>query len=196
MERMCELVRVAMQATPGSLGSASMGLTSPLTLGAALTHAVEVLGPMASDHRVNLEARLSPEIEQLSAGPVYTVVFNAVRNGIESIARAGRPGHIFVRACIRGNGPTGRWVQIEVRDDGEGPPTDRPTGRLFDFGVTTKAGGSGIGLALASEIVRELGGVIELIPAIAHAPPGHRGAVVTIAYPIADAAPNANGDSA
>ena len=184
MERMCELVRVAMQSTPGSLGSTAMGLTSPLSLGAALTHAVEVLGPMASDHRVMVDVRYAPEIEQVPAGPVYTVVFNAVRNAIESIARAGRPGHVLVRAAVRGQGPTGRWAQIEVRDDGEGPPPDCATSKLFEFGVTTKRGSSGIGLALSAEIVRELGGVIELAPAVPHAPHGHRGAVVTIAYPL------------
>lgn len=188
MERMCELVRVAMQSTPGSLGSASMGLTSPLSLAAALTHAVEVLGPLASDHRVMVDVRVSPEIEAAGAGPVYTVVFNAVRNSIESIARTGRPGHVLVRAAIRGQERTGRWVQIEVRDDGEGPPMDRPSTSLFEFGVTTKRGGSGIGLALAAEIVREMGGVIELLPAVPHAPAGHRGAVLTVAYPLASAA--------
>lgn len=188
MERMCELVRVAMQGTTGSLGSPVAGFPSPLTLGAALSHAVEVLGPMASDHRVSLESHLSPDVEDVPAGPVYTVVFNAVRNAIESIARAGRPGRVIVKAAVRSESAQNQWIQIEIRDDGEGPPPDRPASRLFEFGVTTKPGGSGIGLALSAEIVRDLGGVIELSPAQPHDPTKQRGAVLMIAYPLTNPA--------
>ncbi len=54
----------------------------------------------------------------------------------------------------------------------------------FDFGFTTKPGSLGVGLALAREVIREIGGMIEL---------GHRderrgskrpGAVLRIAYPV------------
>ena len=49
---------------------------------------------------------------------------------------------------------------MAIRDNGAGIPEDM-IAHLFDAFVTTKPGGTGLGLALAAKIVDDHGGVIE-----------------------------------
>ena len=50
-------------------------------------------------------------------------------------------------------------LQIEVSDNGPGVPPERRA-ELFEFGKTTKVGGSGIGLPLSQLIVESHGGTL------------------------------------
>jgi two-component system nitrogen regulation sensor histidine kinase GlnL len=52
-------------------------------------------------------------------------------------------------------------IAIEVRDNGEGVPEDLRA-HLFDPFITTKANGSGLGLALVAKIIGDHRGVVEL----------------------------------
>ena len=65
---------------------------------------------------------------------------------------------------------------IEVADDGPGIPPELRD-RLFDPFVSTKDGGTGLGLALTHQIVRDHGGTITVT-----SPPGE-GATFAIALP-------------
>jgi signal transduction histidine kinase len=56
--------------------------------------------------------------------------------------------------------PSGAW-RIRVRDDGPGVPVD-VRHRIFEALFTTKARGSGLGLALCRRIMEAHGGSIEL----------------------------------
>ena len=51
-------------------------------------------------------------------------------------------------------------LEVTVRDNGSGVPADLMP-HIFDPFVTTKARGSGLGLALVAKIVGDHGGVIE-----------------------------------
>jgi two-component system, NtrC family, nitrogen regulation sensor histidine kinase GlnL len=55
-------------------------------------------------------------------------------------------------------------IEVTVRDNGPGVPSDL-VGDLFDPFVTTKAQGSGLGLALVAKIVGDHGGIVECDPA-------------------------------
>ena len=71
-----------------------------------------------------------------------------VRNAIDALS--GRGGTITIRLES-----DERHARLAVHDDGPGIAAD-VRGRLFEPGVTTKAGGWGIGLALARRIVEDV----------------------------------------
>jgi signal transduction histidine kinase len=52
---------------------------------------------------------------------------------------------------------SGQELIVDISDDGPGVPPER-RGELFEFGKTTKVGGSGIGLPLSQLIVESHGG--------------------------------------
>ena len=83
---------------------------------------------------------------------------NIVKNSLDALA--GRGGRISIKATHDGAG----WIVMEISDTGPGvSPTVRD--RLFEPGVTTKAGGWGVGLALTKRIIERVhGGRIELAP--------------------------------
>ncbi len=81
------------------------------------------------------------------------VLANLVRNACEATAPRGT-----VRLCIDSRPDE---VVIEIEDDGAGLP-DANVEDLFRRGVSTKGAGRGRGLAIARELVEEVGGAIVL----------------------------------
>lgn len=107
---------------------------------------------------------------QLDEGQIRQSVLNLVRNAAEAVAGRGA-GHVWIRTRA-----TAERVVIEVADDGPGIAPELLT-RLFDPFVSTKDGGTGLGLALTHQIVRDHGGAITVT-----SPPGH-GATFAIELP-------------
>ncbi len=100
---------------------------------------------------------------------------NLVQNAREAAAEAGRG----VRVRIRGRRAAGgRTLQVEVEDDGPGIPPERRA-RVFLPFYTTRARGTGLGLALVQRTVVDLGGSIE----VADGPRG--GALFRMRFPAA-----------
>lgn len=161
-----------------------------LTLHDAVVNGVAILEPLAAEHGVLMQARVEASVRDLAAGPVYTVVVNGVRNAIESLARRREePGggggasekrvEIEVRlepvmdgagALHSGHTPLGHTagcsghVVVLIRDNGIGPPMPDRTrpGRPGTPGFTTKAGGSGLGLAVCRDVLSRHGGMLSL----------------------------------
>jgi signal transduction histidine kinase len=80
-----------------------------------------------------------------------------VKNAVDALK--GRAGHIQLTLADEPDA-----VTLAVEDDGPGVPTQLGHG-VFETGVTTKAGGWGLGLALAKRIVEEgHGGRVTLEP--------------------------------
>jgi signal transduction histidine kinase len=93
---------------------------------------------------------------RVDAGRLIQVLLSLLGNAHEAITAARRGGRIGVRtatACDDGR----EWVTIEVRDDGPGIP-EAYLDRIFEPFFTTKEKGSGYGLYMASEVLREQGG--------------------------------------
>jgi signal transduction histidine kinase len=90
------------------------------------------------------------------AGRLMQVFLNLFGNAHEAISASGRGGRIVVRAepCPDGDRA---GVMVEVCDDGPGIP-EALLERIFEPFFTTKESGSGYGLYLASEIVKDQGG--------------------------------------
>jgi two-component system nitrogen regulation sensor histidine kinase GlnL len=97
------------------------------------------------------------------------VVLNLIKNAAEAIGADGADGEIVLttafRPGVRLSVPGSKErvslpLEFCIRDNGPGVPADLVP-HLFDPFVTTKASGTGLGLALVAKIVGDHGGVIE-----------------------------------
>jgi two-component system, NtrC family, sensor kinase len=102
---------------------------------------------------VTLAMELTPAdpIALIDAAQIRQCLINLVRNASEAVTAKGG-GKVMLRTHDRE-----ARVVIEVEDDGTGIPAD-VLPRLFDPFFSTKESGSGLGLALTQQIVKDHGG--------------------------------------
>lgn len=182
LHRMAELVDAAMRAS-GNGGVHLAIPASPVELGEAIFHAVDVLGPAATEHGVKINTIVSNGLSGVPAGTLYPVIVNGLTNAIEAVAAGashGGPGGGLVEISA-GWTEDGR-VRVTIRDDGVGLP-NAATETIFRFGFTTKSRGSGIGLAVARSIVEELpDGMLRLFSRADRPQGGRPGAVFEVTF--------------
>lgn len=154
-----------------------------MTLADAVRDATFILEPGAAEHAVRLTAEVDPALQSRPAGPMYTVVVNAIRNAVESVLAARAAGRTSAGSvCVAARCPLtdgGGRVEIEITDDGLGVPPEINPDDVFRPGFTTKPYHLGIGLSLCREAVEEVGGSIRLLPG-----PGDVGAILRVRYPV------------
>jgi signal transduction histidine kinase len=114
---------------------------------------LRVLGHLAKQRNVSMDVDLPETLPAISANHdmLREVIFNLISNSIDATSGGGHVGVL----C---RGEEGR-VKIEVRDDGPGLSPEVQD-RLFEPFVTTKDGGTGLGLYIVGRRVREMGGEI------------------------------------
>ncbi|MEX2216887.1 MAG: HAMP domain-containing sensor histidine kinase [Phycisphaeraceae bacterium] len=149
------------------------------TFGQMIEEGCALYEPAARAAGIEIETHLTPEAAVLPAGPLYPVLANALRNGIEAITgdntRSAKSGRIDVHAEIACGS-----LRLIITDDGPGLSREvLDVGGKFFVGKTTKPGGHGIGMTTAKEIAEELGGTMRLASRN-----GQRGAVLTVAVPV------------
>jgi two-component system NtrC family sensor kinase len=119
-----------------------------------------LVGALAAFVREDLAAKqVELVIELVDGDPIALIdasqlrqcLINLVRNASEAVASKGR-GKVTLRTKR-----AGEQVLIEVEDDGIGIAAD-VLPKLFDPFFSTKEGGSGLGLALTQQIVKDHGG--------------------------------------
>lgn len=157
LEQMAGLISAAARPPEESVGDRFGGMT----LADAIRHAASILEPEAGENRVRIQASIDPRLENCAARGAYCVVLNALRNALDS-CRSGHGTRIELQAAVVCGRGDGEEVVVEVRDDGPGPRDGATLARAFDPGFTTKKNRPGLGLALARDVVRELGGCIAL----------------------------------
>lgn len=108
--------------------------------------------------RVCIETEMTVGIPAVKAdgGRLIQVLLNLLGNAYEAILAERKEGKIAIHARVETD-PSGDWVVVEVADNGPGIPENQLS-RIFEPFYTTKPTGSGYGLYLASEILREHGG--------------------------------------
>jgi PAS domain S-box-containing protein len=107
------------------------------------------------------EAGVSPALEADPVLPpaaadrdhIFQALVNILRNAVHAMPNGGR---LTTRIAAHPG-----WLEIQVEDTGEGiPPEIR--GRVFEPFFTTKSTGSGLGLTIASQIVNDHRGKIDV----------------------------------
>jgi two-component system nitrogen regulation sensor histidine kinase GlnL len=110
------------------------------------------------------------------------VFLNLVRNAVESLGGHGElivSTRIETRYHVRRRSHRNQFLSVTVADDGPGVPEDVQN-HLFSPFFTTKARGTGLGLAVCHRIVAEHGGII------AHEPRPGRGARFVVTLPVSE----------
>jgi signal transduction histidine kinase len=123
---------------------------------------------------VVIEPGLAPV--RLDRGQMRQVLANLVANAAQAIGGDRGAGRIEIAAGVASDRA---W--IEVRDDGPGFPTG-VLDRAFEPLVTSRATGTGLGLALCARIVEHHGGTVEARNHV------DRGATVRVVFPPANTA--------
>ena len=88
---------------------------------------------------------------------VHRVLTNLVRNARQAIEAAGEAGTVEISAR-----ETAQAVEIRVIDTGPGLPQKARDNLFAAFQGGARKGGTGLGLVIASELVRGHGGRVEL----------------------------------
>ncbi len=112
---------------------------------------------------------------------------NLIKNAVEAIQAVPRDDGARGKVEIALARQEANWI-VDVMDDGKGFPADRQ--RLLEPYMTTREGGTGLGLPIVSKIMEDHGGRIELLDR----PDGRKGAVVRVWLPAggAEARPQTN----
>ena len=130
--------------------------TRPLSLHALVG---EVLDLYENDQRIQLTRRFAPVDPVLRAdgGRLRQLLHNLLKNSLEAIGATRKP-HIEVSTCdIVENGKN--WIELAIADNGPGLPAGFGE-RWYEPYTTSKARGTGLGLAVAKKIAEEHGGNI------------------------------------
>ena len=128
----------------------------------ALIHEVLSLYAEPQD-RGRLSTDLAPQLPAIKgdASQLRQVIHNLVQNALDAVQD--RPdGHVTVRSSLSlTDGGTPRSVRLHIIDNGPGF-ADKVLKRAFEPYVTTKAKGTGLGLAVVKKIADEHGARISL----------------------------------
>ncbi|MEO8857234.1 MAG: PAS domain S-box protein [Burkholderiaceae bacterium] len=137
---------------------------------------------LADNKRVALQVHIDPDLPERvlgDAGRTRQVLFNLISNAIKFSSGEHSAGWVSVRASAgeQVNGKAG--IELQIADNGIG--MDQATlARLFtpftqaDASTTRRYGGTGLGLAISRNLLRLMGGTIDVQSAIG------RGSVFTV----------------
>jgi PAS domain S-box-containing protein len=125
----------------------------PSDLNAGIRDVLSLIQYQAERHCVSIRAVLAPDLPPASADQVQMrqVLLNLTLNAIEAMKDSGGELTITSESDDHGN------LTCTVRDTGVGLPAEYGD-RIFDAFVTTKATGSGMGLAICKSIIESHGG--------------------------------------
>jgi two-component system NtrC family sensor kinase len=157
------------------------GTRAPLELDAVVREVLDLVGPGVAAAGVDVERKASPAPRIEGDGSqLQHALLNLVTNALDAM-----PGGGVLRVETGAEQREGReWALVRITDAGTGIPPEQLK-RIFEPFFTTKepGKGSGLGLFITEQVVRDHGGAIEV-----ESTPGH-GTSFTLAFPGADGAP-------
>lgn len=158
VQRMAGIVQYYLDRTRGSTSR-----RSPINLNDLVSETLLLLKPVFAEKSVQVVAQLSESLPLLNAhsGSVQRVLINLLNNAVDSL---GQERRITIKTSIAPPSEQQRsGINIEISDTGAGISPDLLP-KVFDFFMTTKnpASGTGLGLAVCQEVVKEHGGKIAI----------------------------------
>lgn len=144
----------------------------PTDLAAVLEASLEAVNAQCTTQRIGVATRLpsGPWMVQGDFHRLRQAFDNLLRNAVEAQPEGG---------AIRVDGDReGGQIILRFEDEGPGIPPER-LATIFDFGQSTKPGGSGIGLCLSQLIVEAHGGALRYDNAVRR-----RGATFVVTLPL------------
>ncbi|HDT1383819.1 TPA: two-component system sensor histidine kinase ZraS [Klebsiella aerogenes] len=144
----------------------------PVDINALIHHSLQLVSQDAQSRGIELQFTPRPELTSIKADPdrLNQVLLNLYLNAMQAI---GRGGVIHVSASEADR----QRVKIVVKDSGKGM-SDEELQAIFTPYFTTKADGTGLGLAVVQNIIEQHGGTIR-----AESQPG-AGAIFTLWLPV------------
>jgi signal transduction histidine kinase len=115
-------------------------------------------GQPAGHRKIEVQTACDHDVPpiRVDAGRLMQVLFSLLGNAQQALSSSGRGGNILLRArTVLEDGR--RLVTLEVIDDGPGVP-EAYINRIFEPFFTTRKEGTGYGLYLAAEILKEQSG--------------------------------------
>ena len=98
---------------------------------------------------------------RIDPGRLMQVLFNLLNNAQQALSLLDRAGRIVVRTGTAQENDR-RWVLVDIVDNGPGIP-EAFIDRIFEPFFTTRDGGTGYGLYLAAELIREQKGRLTVV---------------------------------
>jgi len=143
----------------------------PLDLNGLLERVLSLVAFEAAGHDVTIETSLGPSLEAVPGdeGQLAQVFLNVAINALQAM-----PGGGVLTVTSRA---ADGWAEVAIGDTGEGIRGD-VLPHVFDPYFTTRAGGVGLGLAIAHRIVEGHHGVIDVESEAG------RGTTVTVRLPL------------
>lgn len=137
-----------------------------------ITHSLQLVSQDAQGRNITLRYTASPHPRRIQADPdrLTQVLLNLYLNAIQAI---GQHGAITVEVSEG----EGQWVNIVVKDSGKGIAPEQLQA-IFTPYFTTKADGTGLGLAVVHNIIEQHGGSIHVASVVG------KGTVFTLALPV------------
>jgi signal transduction histidine kinase len=135
----------------------------------------ESLGRVAIPESVTVVREMEPDLPAILAdgGQLGQVFTNLIQNAVQAMPQGGR---LRVTTASERDGRTGR-VAVSIADTGVGIPAENLV-KLFEPLFSTRAGGIGLGLAIAKGLVEGNGGTVEINSEVG------RGSTFTVRVPL------------
>ncbi len=122
-----------------------------------------MIRPLANRQECTLEADIEKDLPQIFGDRklLAEALVNLMVNSLEAVSQHGTVSVAAAQDLLEKNGTRVPCVRIDVRDTGQGIAEDQMES-LFEPFYTTKASGTGLGLPLVMNTVKDHGGVIRV----------------------------------
>lgn len=129
----------------------------PVDLNALIQRVLMFLERQIDDHSVTVHTRCAPQLPPVMAvgDQIQQVLLNLILNSLAFMPDGGK---LFIETARQNN-----RVEVMVEDTGPGVPPDERD-QIFEPFVSSKEGGTGLGLAVSYGIIAAHGGSLDLIP--------------------------------